>query len=290
MFFIRIFTVLSFFISFFYASADKTVTLAYFKSSIKDVSAKDSKISLEIWVRELGKKIGLKVEPVYYGKIEEFKRDFENKKIDLAIASPLTFIKDMNTSLLTDGFYGGGKDTMQMCIVAKNDPKIKSLKDLRNKRIAVLTNDDIAVLYLDEFLLRNFHKSTKNYFKKIIEVKKRSQGILKIFFDKADAAIVTKGAYLTAVELNPQIKKRVKILKEYNLNLSSPAYFRKDLDKNTIEKVKKAVFNLNTYPKGKQILTIFKISKMVPCSVTKLKEMKKIYESYLKLKRKYEGE
>ncbi len=48
----------------------------------------------------------------------------------------------------------------------------------------------------------------------VIHTEKDSSALLKLFFNKADIAVIPKNTYETAIELNPQIQKNITTLYE----------------------------------------------------------------------------
>ncbi len=270
--------------------AGDKITIAYYISAIQDTSIKDKKISLEYWVQELGNSIDLKVSARYYKDIHKFKKDFEEGKIDMIVATAVTFAKYFDPEKFETGFIAKQSDNNdELVLITSNTSGIKTLKDLRGKKLSILKSDVFAKIYFDMFLLKKFHLNSERFFSRIIKTNKRSVNVLKVFFKKADAALVTAKVYKISSELNPQIRQKTKILKTFSLNVASPTYFRKGLDPKIIQKIKKEVFRLSTYPRGKEILTVFKADRMVECSTEYIYMAKNIYQTYRKLINKYKG-
>jgi len=263
------------------------LNIAYHLPSMKNIDAKDIKISLGFWAKELTQQTAMKMTSYFYKDIKKLKKDFDDKKIDIVAASPLILIQNFDLSTLKDGFKSVAKNEEsqnRLLLIVQKDAKINSLKDLKYKKIARL-NSDLEELYLNTQLQKDFHKDADQFFKKNIVVKKYSKAILKLFFKKADVALVTESAFNLASEMNPQIKKRLKILKKENIQLMSSSYFRKGVDKAKIQKFKKQAFKIHETQRGEQILTVFKSDRLVESTMEELKAVKKIYQEYLALKK-----
>jgi ABC-type phosphate/phosphonate transport system substrate-binding protein len=281
-------TAIIFSLSTLHASEKKDVlNIAYYLPSMKNNDAKDIKISLEFWAKELSLQTDIKMNSFFYKNINNLKEDFDAGNIDVVAASSLVFIQYFDPSTLTDGFKSIGKDNEgqnRLLLIVQKNAKIKNLKDLKYKKIVRL-NSDLEELYLNSQLQKDFKKDTDQFFKKNIIVKKYSKAILKLFFKKADVALVTEAAFNLASEMNPQIKKRLKIIKKADLQLISSSYFRKGVDKKKIQTFKEQAFKIHKTKRGAQILTVFKSDRVVESKLEELDSVKKIYEEYIALKK-----
>ncbi len=263
------------------------LNIAYHLPSMKNIDAKDIKISLGFWAKELSHQTDMKMTSHFYKDIKKLKKDFDEEKIDVVAASPLVFIQNFDLSSLKDGFKSIGKDDEaqnRLLLIVQKDAKINSLKDLKYKKIVRL-NSDLEELYLNTQLQKDFKKDSDQFFKKNIIVKKYSKAILKLFFKKADVALVTESAFNLASEMNPQIKKRLKIIKTEDLQLTSSSYFRKGVDEVRVQTFKEQAFKIHKTKRGEQILTVFKSDHIVESKVEELEIVKRIYKEYLALKK-----
>ncbi len=271
-----------------YANKDKQVLkFGYFLPSLNDIDSKDIKISLDFWAQEISKNSNLGLKSYFYKDINKMKKDVENKKLDVVTASLLVLAKDFEKDTFQDGFNAVGRDPKSqntlLLLVPKNS-SIKTVKDLKHKRIIRSQSNDMEQLFFNTQLQKLFHLDADEFFKKTIYVKNYAKAVLKLFFKKADAALVTQEAYELAAELNPQIKKRLKILKSYNVNLKNAALFRKDIPKHIIDTFLNNALTLHKSARGKQILMVFRADHIVQQKVTRLEEARKLYKTYIKLK------
>jgi len=269
-----------------HAGEKNVLNMAYHLPSMKNIDAKDIKISLEFWAKELSLQTDIRMNSHFYKDINKLKKDFDAGNIDVIAASSLIFIQNFDLSTLQDGFKSIGKDDKaqnKLLLLVQKNAKINSLKDLRYKKIVRL-NSDLEELYLNTQLQKEFKKDADQFFKKNIIVKKYSKAILKLFFKKADVALVTESAFNLASEMNPQIKKRLKIIKKDDLQLMNSSFFRKGADKEKIQTFKEHAFKIHETKRGEQILTVFKSDRVVESKLEELESVKKIYQEYLALR------
>ncbi len=263
-----------------------SLSIGYYLPSISDTNLKDIKISLNFWASEVSKNSNINLKSYFYKNIKKLKSDLKNKKIDLVTASTLVLAKDFKPGTFQDGFKSIGtnpKAQNRLLLLIQKDKPYKKLKDLRHKTIARIANQDIESLYLNVKLQESFHQNANQFFKKNIFLKNYAKAILKLFFKKADVALVTQEAFDLASELNPQIKKRLKVIDRYDVKLITMGLFRKDVSKNIIDKFMSTVVKLHLTPRGKQILTIYKADHIISGKVSELISIKKLYRKYLTL-------
>jgi ABC-type phosphate/phosphonate transport system substrate-binding protein len=272
-----------------FANEIKVLHMGYHLPSFNNVSQKDVKISLNFWAKELGAKTGLKLINYFYKDIDSLKADFEAGKIDSINTSlPLIASKfDINT--LSSGFkpvVRGQEDGVEMLILVQAKSKFKSLKDLRGKHFIRLGNNDLEDLYINTIFQRKFHKDTKEFFQKTSTVKKYTKAIMKLFFKKADAALVSKQSFELAAELNPQIAKKLKPIYNFTIKASNGSFFKKKYSKQNIEIYRKIALSLHKTPRGKQILQVFKADYIVQNSIEDIRHIKAMQQEYKRLKNK----
>ena len=263
--------------------------MGYHMPSLNNVSAKDVKISLNFWAKELGAKTGMRLENYFYKSITKLKHDFEAGKIDSVNASLPLIASYFDIDMLKNGFrpvIEGQENGMEMVLLVQSKSKYRSLKDLRHKRILRLSSNDLEKLYLDTILQKKFHADARDFFRKTFYVKHYNKAIMKLFFKKADVALVSRQAFDLAAELNPQIAKKLKILYTFSTQVNNGSFFRKDYPIEYISNYQKIAFQLNQSIRGKQILQVFKCDKIVENSLDDIKVVKQLQQEYHRLKQK----
>ncbi len=286
---LRFLIILLLFVGILQAKEQQALHMGYYLPSFHNVSEKDIKISLNFWAKEIGVKTGLKLENHFYKNSRQLKKDFYSGKIDsvnisLPKIASLFDIKDLKKGFrpVIDGQENG---TEMLILVRKKSP-YKSLKDLRYKHILRLPNNDLENLYLDTILLKQFHKDAKHFFHKTLYVKQYNQAIMKLFFKKSDAALVTRQSYELAAELNPQISRILKPVYRFTIPVNNGTFFSKDYSDENIIDYQKIAQGLNRTPRGRQILQVFKCDKIVENSLNDIRIVQKVLLEYQQLKQK----
>ncbi len=270
-----------------YAQEKKTTMhFAYYMPSMINVKGKDVKISLGFWAQELADVVNVDIKNHFYKDIDKLRADIEAKKVDMVSASHLIFATELNSDLFQDGFEtvtNDEKSNNKLLLLTHYDSSIDSLKALKGKKVARIKNHDMEKLYIDTQLKKAQKQISDRYFGKNIYVKQYSKAILKLFFKKVDAAFVTQSSFDLAAELNPQIKKKLRVLESADLHLKSFALFRKGVEQEKIDIFFKEALRLHESQRGKQILTVFKADRIKKSDINDLKSVRALYNEYLAL-------
>ncbi len=182
-----------------------------------------------------------------------------------------------------------GKRMRTFYILVRNDSDIDSLTSLQNRSVALTHLDSMQALFLDHMMLKVNHRSYENFCGNIIFNAKDATSILNLFFHKVDMAVVTQHSYNTAVELNPQLQKKLKILYRSEAIYPAPSitlvgnknsYFQQIFKQFSQDLVS------NTF--GRQLMMIYQSVDDINLTEEELERLYKHYQDYIKLKHRYE--
>ena len=255
------------------------MNIGYSSISMKHISKKDMIISMQVWVDEMIATSTHTASFKFYDDINKISDDFNSDKLDYVIAYGLEFVKYFDKSKLVDGFSGGmqKRSDENLIAVISNNTTLEKIKEIKKPTVAIQKGDDISELYTQNKILKN---------KRIIflETDKRNDALLKLFFNKADMAIVLKKTYDFAKELNPQIGKRLKVVDYSDIPAGSFGYFRKGFDPKLRDEIKELAFKLTKDERGKQIFILFQTDALVEIGVKDLEPIEKLYKKSIQLK------
>jgi ABC-type phosphate/phosphonate transport system substrate-binding protein len=183
-------------------------------------------------------------------------------------------------------YMQGGQVDNQYVILVRQDSEIKTISDLRGKRLALPRGGryKVAPLWLDVLLGENGIREKDSFFKEIKEVQKSNQAILPIFFKQIEAGIAIKSVYDTAVTLNPQIGQQLKILTASPKIVMQVICMRNSLPKDRIEQYIKQGLKLHEVPAGLQTLNVTKIDKLVAWAPSYFDNMRELLKKQKMLK------
>lgn len=265
---------------------ENTLRVGFHRPSFHEYSREDLEVSVKLLTEEMGKDIGIQTSVAIYDDIQVMRAEFERGIINIVFASPLLLATKFDISSLNDGFkmvpQGGSTDSL--VILSRRYEGMDNFKDLKGKKLGLVDNDPISELYVNFLSLSTFHKDFKYIFNEIPREKKSHQIILKLFFGQADLVCVYGSFYKLTADLNPQILSKTQVIAKMDGILQGAGFFHKNVDSVFREAIIKEVIKLNTYPRGRQFLEIFKTERAERISVADLASSKKLYDNYSALK------
>lgn len=258
--------------------AEKIIAGLYDPVLSSHVSKKDYIIGMDVFLKEIVRNEGIDAETISYDDPVKLSHDFESGKLNMIVCDPLTIVENVPFNYLESGIMGykyNQTDSMTLLVLVNADDT-RPLSEQLHGSIAI-DGDTSTELFLKTLMLQNSIMQNPN----LITTKNSQQSILKLFFHKADIALIDRGSFLTAVELNPQIKTKTKILQSIPLTLGSVSYMRKGMSKELQQKIFALGKRMNSTPRGKQLLALFHGYYMDKCDP---KELASVYA----LKKEYE--
>lgn len=170
-------------------------------------------------------------------------------------------------------------------LIVREGKGLTDLKSLQGKSIAILKGPDsrFSRMWLQNQTLENFKMPANTFFEQINEEDKVSKVVLDVFFKKVDACLVGFNAYQIMTELNPQLKKKLKILKTSPGFIKGLVCLRKDFNPELYSDVLNGIFSLTNSESGNQILKLFGESRLIPYEPGFLVNIEKLVSEHQKL-------
>jgi phosphonate transport system substrate-binding protein len=107
-------------------------------------------------------------------------------------------------------------------------------------------------------------KVAKGFFATVKVTRKPSQTVLSVFFRHSDACVVTRNAFNTMVELNPQLGKDLLPIAVSQPLVTAIGCVRKDYYEDHYPVLRENLELLHQDPQGRQILTLFRKGMLIP--------------------------
>ncbi len=248
----------------------------------------DAKAAFEIWaqnyIKENKNKINIKVVTTVYEDISSLFYAVKKKEIEFINLNTIDFIR-ISEQININGYLvnsNRNSPTDELLLLVSRQSSIKKIKDLKNKKIVAQTGKwgEIPNMWLDTLLLDEKIELSE---KSIKETDKASQAVYQVYFNQADACIVSSASYKLLTELNPKITENLNSL------CVSPDFIPfifchiNSADTGIMEIINKSVFTFEKSAYGKQILTLFQTNKIFPFKNEYIVNTKKLFEKYNKL-------
>lgn len=266
------------------AAAEYTVRLGSYPGPRQEWSRTELRTTFDLWGQELARKFRIPVRFTHYDSPIALHQDFLAGKIDGVQADAMTFVRYFKPDELAEGYATMMKGGWNMMLFSTNDHAPLDLTDLAGKRIAVLKEDSAIDLYLETLCLRYHQHACNEVFSDIQRVTTSNQALMRVFFGKADVALVYGYGYEVAVEMNPQLGRALHKLAEYPITSLFFGFYSAKTDKTLRDRTLPVMPTLHTYPRGRQLLDIFKIERLETTSAAALQPAFDLEREYQQLK------
>lgn len=167
-------------------------------------------------------------------------------------------------------------------LVSYKKSDVTNMHDIAKMEIQIPNTNSIELIkYWLKVELTNKLGKSKASTIKILETKQtENQTLLKIFFNKNGLAVIREGFFLTACEMNPQLKQSMIILGESPNFVNYFLAQRKGVDPTIHSEIVKEAIKLPETIEGKQILNIMKTEKVFKVTERDFNEVKTLYNSH----------
>ena len=261
----------------------QALPIGFMEYTFSDVSIEDTKVAIDFYLQELFHHTGNKPQAVIFSQLNNLRQALINKEIDLISLSSIDFMRLQPDSLITpflariqtnDKLY----DTY--VLLTHTNKSWTTLKDLENKSLRVLHNDDLGAYWLDVELAKARLPKSNQYFAKVTQDNRNPQSILAVFFGQADACLVNSATFEAMSKLNPQIGQKLIPL------LTSPPFIsgflcaHAQIDTQRKTKLRDASLKLPESSDGAQVARLFNTKFVIPFQPEHLKTVEDLFVQY----------
>lgn len=235
-------------------------------NSFDNINRNDAIAALKAWTEAIIKeqKLNEKAEVDFFSSFEVLFKAYKNNRVDaVALTTEESIRLGLNPEFVylpsrEDGFH------VSYAILTHRSSENKDLAKLAGKKLVIYEGQRmlLARLWLKSVLAEHAPGTGSSRLENLTIVDNPSKAILQIFFRQSDAAIVTTDAFELACELNPQLRKDIKILSTSPPFFTSFFIFRPTWQGPSRERVESAIMTLHTTPGGQQVLNVFQSSRM----------------------------
>lgn len=237
-----------------------------------NLNENDATAAYRAFLRSMGRQHGYALEPEVsiYDTVPQLERAIRSGRLHMIV---------MNSwMLLTGGLQDAvdvvfvplaNRDAMKrVLLIVHRDSGATRLADLRDKSILVLLNANATLgrPWLETSTLAEGLGYPAELFERIDTVAKPNAAILPVFFRRADACVVDEATLAVASELNPQLRRDLVVLAQSEPMLEGLICLNRigwdSPDQR--EALLASLPQTHADPAGRQILTLFRIEKLVP--------------------------
>lgn len=237
-----------------------------------DVNPNDALAAAKVWADLLGKGTGLwnAAEARIFPEPSALLSAVNSGDADIVAMATNEYleIEKKLQAIPSFTFVLSGHIESQFLILVRNDSGIRTIKDLRNKRIALPKGGRSTLLpiWLDVLLYENGLADKESFFREMKQAQKNSQAILPVFFKQMDAGATLASTFETTVALNPQVGQQLRVLVASPKLVTQVTCIRSTLPIEMRQEYLKQALKLHESPSGLQGFHLFKLERLVPWS------------------------
>ena len=258
--------------------------MAYSAEFFVDVGLGDAQAATAVWSEALMQKWDLpfSVETVIFDGPQQAIKAIYDEQIDLVVLPPLQYLLikdqvDLQPVLVAES---QGEVRHPQVLLVRRDSGVSTLADLAGGDLAIARagKGRIGRLWLETELVAAELSQSRAFFGQVREVGKAAQAVLPVFLGEIDACLVPQEQFATMVELNPQLSRKLMVL------ATSPAFcqtlvclspnLEAEYERLTIDRFQE----IHTEALGRQILTLFRVERLVPFDPSYIEGASAIYE------------
>lgn len=235
-----------------------------------DTNTGEARVAIEMWAREMARILGMKssAKVFIFNDLPSMSEALRRGALDIITLPGVDFIKTRNCLSVDPLFVAANcvGQGMEHLLITRRDGGIRSFSDLRGKSITLLppAKQEASHIWLDVLLMREGKRDRTGYFRQVRESTSASQAIMAVFFRQTDAAIVSRGAFETAVTLNPQLGQRTTVIAKSASLAGEVTCVPATTDDNMRRKITNAAIQMNETSVGRQMSILFQIDRLIP--------------------------
>lgn len=249
----------------------ESLVIGFSSGTLANVDPRDAKAATKIWADMILRRKGAKGESgaIIFSNLSGLEGAVREGSVDLVFLLPQEFLKIRNRIPIVPIVISTSHKGLfeQFVLLVRKDSPAETAWDLRNKQINVETiqKGTLPLMWLETLLMQEINGAgAERPFASIKATRKPSQTVLPVFFKQADGCIVSRDAFDTMVELNPQLGKELKVIASSPPYISSVGCLRKDFHAKHGALIAGELGLLHEDPQGRQLLTMFHKGKLVP--------------------------
>lgn len=247
------------------------LNMGFYLPAIREANMADLKISLGVWVEEVGKPYGVKINASTFEDMGALRRALDRAELNFINAPGMEMAEMFAPDEIRQGYARRHHGVDEgLALVVNKASGIQRFADLQGKRLSRLSADRLSDAWLEVQCLKAASLECREFIR-MNEEKRDIQSVYSVFFGRADAALVQIATLRTAIELNPQIGQRLTMLSEWKAKAVYFGMMTRHTDERYRSLILKSSREALKTPRGQQLPELFKTDYLEPVDADALK-------------------
>lgn len=263
----------------------KVIRFGFSRSMFREMNEADTRAAVRSYAVALAQEYSLVVDstPGIFSDVEGIGEAFASGSADVIAMSTEEYLALEPATMRPELFTAtsGGRMTEQYIVVVRIDSEYGKVSDLKGRKLMVYDSVRAALgsAWLEVLLDEQGCGAPQLFFSRITPVPKLSRAVLPVFFNQADACLVTQNGFQVLGELNPQILKQLRVLERSPEYVPSVTAMRSNLSEDLAQVVLKATLSAQHSPAGQQVLTMFQCDHISELRPGHLENARALYQT-----------
>lgn len=257
------------------AAGPALVHFAFSKSLFADVNENDAKAAVKVYSRILASENGVSTGDgaVVLDGTNAIADALRHQQIDLLSLTTMEFLAlehlGLEGPLLVTTIRQSASE--EFVLLVRESDTLRRVEDLQGRSLIVLTDvrASLARIWLEVLCREHGLGPEGNALAKITHGAKATLVVLPVFFGKVDACVVTRHGWELMGELNPQVKRQLRVLAVSPPVIPVLTCFPRGASDRLKQRILEAAESSVDKPSFKQLMALFKTERLVrqPLSV-----------------------
>lgn len=256
---------------------------------LRGASKQDAEATFNVYLADLYKQNNLtsSLTTVMYPDSEMLLAAFDRGEIDGFFGTPLDYLsrREHICKSIVAIQYKYGAIKQRFLLVARGGEGLNQLKDLKNKRITLAPYMEIEQLFLNTILLRNQLPEIASFFQVRQEAKSPNVALMDVFFNNSDVTVVREDEFNIAIELNPQLGKKLTVISRSEPYLVTVGVINKKVGTEEFKRFVQSFNQVLDSERGKKLMDIVMVSKVAIVTDQEIDNLHELLMEYRQLKK-----
>lgn len=271
--------------------AETDIRIGISEAVFEGLNTNDTSAALRAWATDLARErnVDVNAQMMVYSDFTKMRQDFMNNELDGANLNPWEF-EELGQH--TEFVYLASSEESEFVrygVIVNTGSGIENLNQLLG--LTVVTNTGPHMTVIEPWLQTVFaqenggkvSRGLDQLLENTTKVSDSSKAIFQVFFGQADAAFVTLDAFDTACILNPQLQKNLQVVYLSPPLIEQVFIFNPAFQGAMRKRLEEVVADMDASVKGKQVLTLFRCSRLVKAPASILDSTRALFVQYQQL-------